>query len=81
MPFCVETYKKNKWKVIRETVTPKKETADKLCESMLESCSTEEDRFLVVTRKYRVRRLRQKEADFLLKKKVVEEVVNELQGL
>jgi transcriptional regulatory protein LevR len=71
MAFCVETFRKNKWKVIRETIVTGKEEAEKMKESLQATCSTDEDRHLPVKEKYRVRRLRQKEADALMKKEVV----------
>lgn len=68
MAFCVEAFRKNKWKIIKETIVSSKDEAERIKDSLLESCVKEEDRFLLVKEKYRIRRLRQKEVDLLIKK-------------
>jgi hypothetical protein len=64
MPFCVEYFTKNSWKVLKNTISPSKEEAE--FEKERYEALVEADKMLTVKDGYRVRRLRAKEAKEIL---------------
>jgi hypothetical protein len=65
MPFCVEYYEKNSWKLLKNTISTSKEQA--LFEKeRIQAQMGKDDKFLTVSEGYRVRKMRAKEAKFIL---------------
>jgi hypothetical protein len=67
MPFCVEYFDKNSWKVLKNTISPSKEAAE--FEKERYEALVGFDKMLTVKEGYRVRRLRNKEAKEILGEK------------
>ena len=66
MPFCIEYFEKNNWKIIKSTIRNSKEEAEEE-KKKIESWVVDDDpRSLTVKERYRVRRLRNKEAQALM---------------
>lgn len=65
MPFCVEAYDKSGWKIIKNTIRNTKEEVEKEKLSLLAWVGTEGDRFIPVKERFRIKKLRTKEAKAL----------------
>ena len=66
MPFCVEYFEKNKWKVMKNTINVAKEDAEKAKLSLIACGVDVEDKHIPVKERYRIKRLRTKEAKAIL---------------
>lgn len=69
MPFCVEVFNNPGWKIIRNTIRPSKEGAEKEKLNLETWLGTEGDRLIPVKERFRVKKLKEKEAKALMEKK------------
>ncbi len=67
MAFCVEYLEKHRWKVMKNTIRPSKEEAEKEKLSILSCCIEDEElKHIPAKDRYRIKRLRSKEVKALL---------------
>jgi hypothetical protein len=65
MPFCVEYFDKNSWKILKNTISTSKEQAV-FEKERIQAQMGKDDKFLTVSEGYRIRKMRAKEAKAIL---------------